>query len=32
MAEAARGEGLTAVVLNWDVVGQQLMLASHTDE
>lgn len=32
MAEAARGAGLTAVVVNWDVVGQQLMLAAHTDE
>lgn len=32
MAEAARGPGLTAVVLNWDVVGQQLVLAAHTDE
>lgn len=31
-AEAARGPGLTAVVLNWDVVGQQLVLAAHTDE
>lgn len=32
MAEAAGGPGLTAVVLNRDVVGQQLVLAAHTDE
>lgn len=32
IAEAARGAGLTAIVLNLDVVGQQLFLASHSDE
>lgn len=30
--ETERGTELTTVVLDGDVIGQQLMLASHTDE
>lgn len=32
MAETERGTELTTVVLDRDVIGQQLMLASHTNE
>lgn len=32
MAETERGTQLTTVVLDGDVVGQQLVLASHTNE